>query len=210
MARVLAVLSAAGVAMAGAGTARADLVITPLLTSGANSFIDPTVNPNVTVLLSVSSNAGANVDQFNSAILRVRFSQAGVVLNSVSWGAPFVNDLPWNDSTPGVSLLPLAIVPGTYVEPVADIGDSDIQLSNVVPTPSGRFTTGVLATLSLTIPVSVPAGQLLIEVVPDTVASGFNEITTTGGPRLLLVIVPAPGASCALALAGVVALRRRR
>lgn len=210
MARVLAVLGAAGVAMAGAGEARAELVITPLLPSGANSFIDPTVNPNVTVLLSVSSDAGANADQFNSAIVRVRFSQAGVVLNSVSWGAPFVNDLPWNDSTPSASQLPLAIVPGTYVEPVADIGDSDIQLSNVVPTPSGRFTTGVLASLSLTIPSSVPAGQLLIEVLPDTLANGFNEITTSGGPRLLLVIVPAPGTAGALALAGLLASRRRR
>lgn len=200
-------MSVAGLTLAGcAGVATAGYTLEPQLASGS-SFIDPTVNGNFTVRFALTSDAASGVDLHNSAVFRVNFSRPGVIITGLNWGAPYVNGA---DAFPGTGALPITVGPGTLVLPVGDIGANDIEFSNVIPTPTGRFGVGTILTLNLRLTPDFEPGNLFIAAEPDTFLNGFTDVPSVEGLRLLMVVVPAPAPAVALGLAGLTLARRRR
>lgn len=157
--------------------------------------------------LDIALTSGA-ADQSNSAVFRIVFSDPGLVLNSYTWKAPYTNPLPVDDgSTPKLTALPVTLTSSTYATP-GEPGTIDINLDHVLS--SGKFTSGPLLTLTLTVPANYSGpGTISITPVPDTFADGFATVTTTGGPAFVLA-VPEPSSLGVLLLVSVAALRRRR
>jgi len=187
--------------------ASAAYTLEPQLATG-NSFINPTIDGNFTVNFALTSDAvGPAQDRHNSVVFRVAFSRPGVIITGFTWGAPYTTGA---DAFPTTGSLPLAVMPTTYILPIGDIGENDIEFSNVIPTPTGRFGVGTILSLNLRLPADYEVGQLFVSAVPDTFADGFTEIPSVAGLRLLMVVVPAPSASAGLVLAGALAFRRKR
>jgi hypothetical protein len=188
------------------GAASAAYTLEPQLASGS-SFIDPTIDGNFVIRFALTSDSTTAPDLHNSSVFRVNFSRPGVIITGLSWGAPYVNT---GDALPTPGSLPIAVNPGTLVLPVGDIGASDIEFSNVVPTPTGRFSVGTILTLNLRLTPDFEPGNLFIAAEPDTFLNGFDEVPTAAGLRLLMVVVPGPTPALALGLAGLCMVRRRR
>src|SRR5262249_30976138 len=130
----------------------------------------------------------------------------GLVYDSYSWSAPYAANSIFDDSKPLLGSLPVTLDEFTLAGPGYPAGVVDVELSNAA---AGLFSQGLLATLSLTVPLNYRGGDQLVSVVPDPFAHGFQVIDTTAGAGFQ-IIVPAPPALALLAMLGCGTARRRR
>ncbi|MCA9309585.1 MAG: hypothetical protein KDA21_00130 [Phycisphaerales bacterium] len=179
-----------------------------MVAATSNGMSSRTVQPGNSFQLDIELSSDAS-DQINSAILRLVFSDAGLQYNAYDWSDPFEDGSITDDSTPGTPELPALIDADSLAGVGYPAGVVDVELSNVILT-SSRFGSGVLISLTLTVP-SDWAGEdtVVISTIPDTLANGFNEVMATPGQAFTLVI-PTPAASLLAGAAGWVVVRRRR
>ena len=153
--------------------AEADYVMSVLHEGDSSVVVVP--GSRFTVAVELSSNG---MDQHNSAIFRVVFSDPGLVLEGYTWGAPYENGTVTDFSTPRLNTLPQLIDADTY-----DNGDSavDMYMSNVNAAPFGI---GTLLTLDVLVPADYAGpNQVSLQVVPDTLSLGFPPaVPTISGP----------------------------
>jgi hypothetical protein len=148
-------------------------------------------------------------DSHNSSLWSVTFSEPGLTYQSYDWQLPYVDGTSSDDSNPHATDLPTTITAASLNGPP---GVVDIELTNRTPVAAPLFTTGNLITLSLTVPLTYSgSGTVLINVVPDTFANGFDDIQTTAGQQFTLnVSVPEPATAGVLLLGGALLAGRRR
>lgn len=189
--------------------AGASYILTPL-SGGAGAA---TVNPGDAIDLDILLTTSA-ADEHTSAILRLVFSEPGLLYEGYTWAAPYANGTIDDDSKPLAGGLPLVLGADTLSGAGYPAGMVDVELSNVTDGGAGPpppFGVGVLVTVTLRVPAGYqPApGTITIGVAPDTLASGFGVIDAAAGPGFELTVTPEP-ATLALLLAGGLALAIRR
>lgn len=183
--------------------AHASYIVTPRVNGSNAAIVAPGQSFNVDIVL----NSNAN-DVHNSAIVRVVFSAPGLMYESYAWSAPYQTGSIFDDSHPGLGALPALLTARLLSGPGYPSGVVDIELSNVVP--SGVFGAGMLASLSLSVPLNYAGpSQISISAAPDTIANGFNVIAAQGGEALVVQVVPAPSV-LSIALASLCLHSRRR
>ncbi len=184
-------------------SASADYILTPLVDGESSAIVD--WGDSFTFDLVLTSDAG---DVNDSAIFRLGFTEPGLIYESYEWGDPYLSTPPYDDSTPLLAELPLAIDQDVFVDP-ANPSLIDIELSNVLI--GDTFSAGTLISLSVTVPIDYGyEGSIYIFAMVDTIGNGFDEIPTTAGPVFELMVVPEPATFAALVLASLVAVRRGR
>ncbi len=185
-------------------SASADYVMT-LLSGGASTLeVEAGESFDLDVML-----ASDGSDIHNSAIFRVVFSGPGLFYDDYSWSRPYETGSIFDDSSPFVDDLSVQLDDLTLAGSGYPAGVVDIELSNVVA-GGGNFGEGLLVSLSLTVPSDFMMGTMLIDISPDTIANGFDEISTTAGPAFELIVIPSPGGVVGLALVGLFASKRER
>ncbi|MDZ4753840.1 MAG: hypothetical protein SGJ11_05020 [Phycisphaerae bacterium] len=149
-------------------------------------------------------------DFCNSAIFRVVFSKPGLLYESYAWSAPFSAGSIFDQSKPGLGSLSTVITAATLQGPNYPAGIVDVEFANAAV---GSFTSGLLVRMTLQVPDSFELGDLMISVVPDTIAFGLSGIDTTAGDSVEVTVVPGPGAFALMAFGSASTLfgcRRRR
>lgn len=145
----------------------------------------------------------------NSSIVRVVFSEPGLVYESYEWHAPYTNGSSFDDSLPHASALPAILNAGLLSGPAYPPDVVDVELSSVVPT--GHFGQGDLVSMLLTVPADYSGpSQIDIWLEPDTIANGFTEVHVSPSPVFLLIVPSPSSASLAFSLACICSCRRRR
>jgi len=146
------------------------------LSSGGASSV--TVSPGQTVILDVVVTSTA-AESHNSAIFRLIASAPGLVYQSYTWQAPYLNGTLDDDSKPLIRDLP-SVLSATTLQGLGYPADTaDVELSNVTGDGSG-FTNGTLVQLVLRVPADYQGpGSITITAVPSAIASGFALIPTT-------------------------------
>ena len=187
--------------------AHAAYIMTPL----SNGQNQRTVALGQTFTLDVvlTSNT-APADTHTSALFQMRFTQPGLVLNTIAWAAPYTTGGAFDFSLPAPADLPLAITPGVLSGGLYPQGLNDIELANALI--GQTYGTGTLVSLSFTIPANLGyTGPIFISLNPDEIASGFNLVPTTAGQVFRLdVVIPSPATLALLAPWAMLARRRRR
>ncbi|MCK4660068.1 MAG: PEP-CTERM sorting domain-containing protein [Phycisphaerae bacterium] len=154
----------------------------------------------------LASDAG---DVHDSAIFQVLFTEPGLMYESYDWSDPYTDGPPYDDSTPDLSGLPLAIDEDTLAGPAYPSGVVDVELSNVLI--GSTFAEGTLVSLDLTVPDDYGfVGSVYIFALPDTFAHGFDEIPITGGQGFELIVIPEPSTLAVMGMVMFGLLRRRR
>jgi len=188
--------------------ARADFILTPVCPDDHWGDPDWLLMPDdlFHVDCLVTSDSG---DELTSAIFRVEFFSPGLLrYDAYSWTSPFTNDTTWDDSKPGQGELPVILDEETLFGDGYPDDVVDIELSNVKqPGAGAAFTSGLLVTLTLSVPSGYVDGQQpIVRLVPEQFYSGHREIPTTAGPPLR---IPEPGCLGLLALGATCLLYRR-
>ncbi len=196
----LVVLIVGGALLVGLPQAHGDYMLAP-----SPAFVDAPAETEFSVDLDLVSDGSDAVD---SVIFDLRFSDPGVVLKGYTWGGVFSGS-EFDASAPLSGSLGAgeAVGTDTYVD-AAGLELVDIHLENF--TVFGDFTDGTLITLDFAIPAGFdfgPDGKVVVEIVPDTLADGGQEVTTTGGS---FEILPEPASLSLLAFGAIGLLRRRR
>jgi len=201
-----------------AGSASADYILSPFK-HGAYGVREDTVGPGGSFELDLFLDSDAS-DQTITAIFQVTFSSEGLVYESYDWQIPFANGTIDDDSKPPLNLLPETLSAGTLSGVGRPDGVVDIELSNATDSPTGPpppFGTGVLVTLSLSVPSDYSGPQTVtLDVVPEEegffagiVGGELVYVQTDGGASFVLNI-PEPGTLSLLALGALPLIRRRK
>jgi len=202
--------TAAIAAVALAATAHAGYVASVVNAQDGSNLVGvlPGRTFNVDVRLDADPDGPQDVAH-NSAIIRLIADVEGLIVNAVTWQAPYENGTFFDDSTPSATDLPLPLTADTLTGTGYPDDVIDMQLSNVVDT--GTFATGIIASIEFELAADYAGPiEFNLSVDPDTIADGFEIVETTAA-NPLTIFIPAPGA--ALAIAGVAlttAARRRR
>lgn len=199
--RVATLLGIAG-AFGVASGVHAGYILTPVVNDADSVVVVP--GEIFTVDIQLLSGTG---EVHNSSLFQILFTEPGLEYLSYSWADPYDNGTIFDFSAPIQADLP-AVIDGDLLPGGA--GQSDIELSNVVPA-GGTFSTGTLVSLELRVPLDWSGDeQLFIVPLPDTFANGFEEIETEPGAALSVTIIPAPMSGLLLVGGLPWAVRRRR
>lgn len=194
----------AAVLAAGGRSAAAAYVMTPM--SGGASTIQ--VMPGDSFALDIMLTSDAS-DVHNSAIFRAVFSAPGLLYEGYSWSSPYETGSIFDDSSPFIDDLAVLLDEQSLSGTGYPDGVVDFELSNVVA-GGGVFGEGLLASLTFIVPDDFALGSVFIDLAPDTIANGFDEIFTAAGSTFELVVIPAPAGFVILLIPGLAGGRRRR
>jgi hypothetical protein len=189
---------------ASGGSTSASYVMTPV--SNGATFLE--ITPGESFQLDIELSSSGDVVH-NSAIFRVIFSEPGISYDGYSWANPYETGSMFDDSDPFIDELSVQLDASTLTGLGYPDEIVDVELSNVVA-GGGVFAHGLLVSMDLTVPADFALGSVFIDLMPDTLANGFDEIPTTSVQSFELVVVPGPGALAFLALAGLARRSRRR
>lgn len=196
-------------------TACADYIISPELQNGSTSVSLAPGDPFDLYIRLTSDDSG----QHNSVIFQVVFEEwstglpaPGLSYETYDWRASYQNRSEGSlddDSHLLDTDLPAILAEDTLSGAGYPANTVDVELSNVLDT--GAFGVGDLVVLTLKVPYGYTGSDTVrISVVPDTIAEGFSEITTTAGDDFMLTVVPEPGTMVLLGLSCLLLARRRR
>lgn len=172
------------------GVASGDYWLSAMVEDSTWAAVD--AGSSFTVDLQLTSDADP-VDINTSAIFEVGFSVPGLLYDSYTWAPPYQNGGDdWSDPAGGTIA-------------------SSIYFENFLS--SGEFTTGVIVSLSITVPQDflgdLDSRDVVITTIPDTFDTGIESVNTNFGPPCTVqVVVPEP-ATILLLLGGAVLLKRR-
>lgn len=179
-------------------TAQADYTLTPKVGGASVIGQDPGGSFTLDFILAADDPNDPN-DWSTSAIFEVAFSKDGLQYNSYSWWSPYstggIDD--WSDPSVRTGLLN-----------TNDLLSGNIYFENYVD--SGEFRTGLILSLTLTIPSDFPLGDVFISAVPDTFEGDLAVPIPTRQGRDFLLQVPEPATISLLILGGLAMIRRRR
>lgn len=179
-----------------------------MISATAGGSSSALVAPGQTITVEVNLTSDTS-DVHNSAIFRVVFSHAGLRYLGYSWANPYLNGTIDDDSKPLNGGLPLLLDASTlsgvgYPEDIVDV-----ELSNVLPV-GPNFGSGTIALLQLEVPADFTgASDIEIAVVPDQIALNGDDLPTSSG-GVLTLIIPSPASALGLAGVGCLASARRR
>ena len=153
--------------------ARADYVMS-LSSAGAGGV---TVSPGGALNLDVALASSAG-ESHNSAIFRLVASAPGLVYQSYTWQAPYLNGTLDDDSKPLMKDLP-SVLSATTLQGLGYAANTvDVELANVTGDGSG-FTNGTLVRLVLQVPADYQGpSPITLTVEPSAIANGFALIPT--------------------------------
>ena len=120
-------------------------------------------------------------DRHTSAIFTVEFSRAGRVYEGYEWAWPYATDGLDEYCTPESISMPVSLAVDSWIDPIGDGGAVDVYFENFISGEEDVFETGVIASITLTVPEDFPLGDVTITSVPDTFDSGEGSVPTTGG-----------------------------
>jgi len=167
--------------------AQGDYTLTPRIAGqdSAEVHVNDT-DRTVTVDLVLDSDS-TPADLHTSAIFTVEFSKPGLVYEWYEWEWPYVAGGLDEYCTPENMALPVYLGEDCWIDPISDGGLVDVYFENFVLESEDPFETGVIASVTLTVPEDFPLGDVTITCVPDTFDSGEGSIPTTGGVLTLQV-----------------------
>lgn len=157
-----------------------DYTLAPVLAGGSSAdvYIN-TADRTITLELVLTSDASP-ADAHTSAVFSVAFSKPGLQYDGYWWDGAYATDGPDDHGTPDNAAVPALLDAGSYVDPAVDDGLADFRLENFVADGNDVFETGVIATVTFTIPEGFPLGPVTITAMPDTFDDGEGSIPTTG------------------------------
>jgi hypothetical protein len=160
--------------------------------------------------LSVSLQPASGTDTRHDAIvIRLLFSEPGMILQFYDWSPPYQNNSADDDSHPQPSQLPIAVTANTLAGIGFPDNRIDIQLGNLVPEDGVTFGAGEVVRLGLRVPDNQPFGDFQISFDSVRAQRGFDLVPVDYGIPFTVSIVPEP-ATWMLGLTGLAAIAAQR